>query len=60
MQGYRTISVGLAMALLPTALQYLAGVSWEAVVPPQYVPVISGVIMIAMRFITTSPVGVKK
>lgn len=60
MQGYRTIGVGLVMALLPTALQYLGGVSWEQYVPPQYVPVISGIIMIAMRFVTTTPVGVKK
>lgn len=59
MQGYRTVLVGLAMVLLPPALQYLAGIHWELYVPAAYVPVITGVIMIAMRFVTKTPVGTK-
>lgn len=57
MVGLRTILVGLGIALGPVALQYLGGVDWSSVVPPPWDMVASGVIMIAMRFVTKTPVG---
>lgn len=60
MQGYRTVAVGLAMAVLPGALSYLSGIHWENYVPAAYVPVITGGLMIFMRFFSTTPIGVKK
>jgi hypothetical protein len=60
MQGYKTISLGLAMAILPEALKYLNLVDWTQYIPPQYAPIVTGLLMVAMRFMTTTPVGVKK
>ena len=57
MKGYRTILIGLGLAVLPPALSYLAGVDWNSLVGTQGAMMISGAIMIFMRMITTTPVG---
>ena len=59
MKGFRTVIVGLAMAVVPTALQYLAGLDWTQYVPAQYVPIVAGVVMIAMRAFTSTSIGSK-
>ncbi len=57
MKGYRTIAIGLAMAVIPPALTYLGGVDWTTAVGPNAAMVISGVLTIAMRLITSTPAG---
>lgn len=60
MKGFKTIAVGLAMAILPPALTYVGGIDWTAVLPAQYAPIVGGLVMIAMRLVTTGPVLAKK
>lgn len=57
MKGYRTILVGLAMAIAPAALTYLAGVDWTALVGPNGAMFVAGIVTIALRIVTTTPVG---
>ena len=57
MKGFRTIAVGLAMAVLPVALTYLAGVDWTQYVSPNIALLISSTVMIGLRTVTTTPVG---
>ena len=56
---WKTILVGLAMAIVPNALDYMAGIKWEDYVGPTWAPVIAGGIMIGMRFVTRKPVITK-
>lgn len=57
MKGYRTLMVGLALAILPATLQYLGAVDWNALIGPTGAFFVSGVIAMLMRAITTTPVG---
>ena len=57
MKGFRTITVGLALAVLPNALSYLGGIDWTQHVDPSLALTISGVLTIALRCLTTTPVG---
>ena len=57
MKGYRTILIGLALAVGPAALQYLGAVDWSALLGPTGAFFVSGVVAILMRFATTTPVG---
>ena len=57
MKGYRTILVGLALAIVPAALQYLGAVDWANLIGPTGAFVVSGLVAIAMRAITTTPMG---
>ncbi len=57
MKGYRTILVGLVLAIAPSALTYLLAVDWNAIVGAKGAFAIAGVLTIAMRLITNTPVG---
>lgn len=57
MKGWRTIAVGLAVAIAPAALQYLGGIHWESYVSPSIATLIAGALTVGMRVITTTPVG---
>lgn len=59
MKGYRTLLVGAAMVVAPPLLTYLAGVNWSDYVSPSTALMISGMITIALRVVTTTPVGGK-
>ena len=59
LKGWRTVAVGLAVAVIPTATQYLAGVDWSKLVGPQWAFAISGVLMVGLRLVTDSAVGKK-
>lgn len=59
MQGWRTVIVGLVTAVGIPALTYLAGVDWTQYVSPNMALVLSGSLTILMRWVTTSPIGVK-
>ena len=60
MKGYRTIIIGLAMAIAPAGLTYLLGVDWPSLVGPNAAMAIAGALTIAMRIVTTTPVGGSK
>ncbi len=57
LKGFRTVLMGLAIAVAPAALTYLAGVDWTSLVGPNAAMAIAGGITIAMRILTTTPVG---
>lgn len=57
LKGWRTIAIGLAMAIGPAALTYLAGVDWTKLVGPNAAMIIAGAVTVAMRIVTTTPMG---
>lgn len=57
MKGYKTLAIGAAMVVLPPLLSYLAGINWSDYVSPQVAVMISGVIMVALRVVTNTPIG---
>lgn len=59
LKGWKTIIVGVGLAVAPAALQYLAGIDWAQYVSPEWAPTIAAAIMIAMRLVSTTPVGKK-
>lgn len=59
MKGYRTLLVGLGMAVAPVALQYLVNVDWTQFVSPNSALIISGLLMMGMRLLTSTPPGSK-
>ena len=58
LKGFRTIIVGLGIAVAPSALSYLAGVDWSFL-GANGAFAVSGVIMVLMRFVTTTKVASK-
>jgi hypothetical protein len=57
MKGYRTVLVGLALAIGPAALQYLGAVDWSGLIGPTGAFFVSGLVAIGMRAVTTTPLG---
>jgi len=53
----KTVWTGILMGLVPVLLQYLAGIDWTQILPAEYAGVTVGAIMIAMRFVTSTPLG---
>jgi hypothetical protein len=53
----KTVWTGILMGLVPVLLQYLAGIDWTQVLDPQYAGIPAGLIMIALRLVTSAPVG---
>jgi hypothetical protein len=56
MNGFKTILIGAAMAIIPAATQYFGTIDWNAVLPAPWGMVVGGVVMIVMRYITTTPI----
>lgn len=56
-EGWRTIAVSVAIAAGTAALSKLAGINWVDIVGPTWAIGIVSAINIAMRMITTTPVG---
>jgi uncharacterized membrane protein YjjP (DUF1212 family) len=59
LKGYRTILVGLGLAVAPSAISYLSGLDWNRIVGPTGAFFVSGLLMTAMRFVTSTPPGSK-
>lgn len=53
----KTVWTGILMGLVPVLLQYLAGIDWTEILPTEYAGVAAGAIMIALRFVTSTPLG---
>jgi hypothetical protein len=60
MQGFKTIIAGLVMAIVPVATQYLGAIDWNTALPAPWSFVASGVVIVVMRFLTTTPVFEKE
>ena len=56
MKGFKTVAFGLGLAIAPNALTFLAGVDWTQYVSANNAALISGLIVVALRFVTTSGV----
>ena len=56
MTGFKTIFVGLLMALIPAGTQYFGAVDWNAILPAPWGLVVGGIVMAVMRFFTTTPI----
>jgi hypothetical protein len=59
LKGYRTFAVGLALAVAPSALTYLSGIDWNQHIGATGAFFVSGLLMLAMRFITSTPPAAK-
>jgi hypothetical protein len=59
LKGYRTFAVGFGLAVAPSALSYLSGIDWNRHVGATGAFFVSGLLMLAMRFVTSSPPGSK-
>lgn len=57
MKGFKTILVGLHIAIVPAITQYVGAINWDAFLPAPYSTMVAGAIMILMRFFTTTPVA---
>lgn len=55
-KGWRTFLWGLFLAVAVPGLTYAAGVDWTQFVSPNTALIISGVVTIALRFVTNTPV----
>ena len=56
-KGWKTIGFGLILVIVPPALTYLAGVDWTHLIGANAALIISGVITIALRAVTDTPLG---
>jgi hypothetical protein len=57
MKGFRTVAIGLAIAIGPAAITYLLGLDWTSLIGPNAALFVVGLLQIGMRMITTTPVG---
>lgn len=57
MKGFKTILVGLLIAVVPAITQYVGAINWDGILPAPYSTMVAGAIMILMRFFTTTPVA---
>ena len=56
-KGLRTLAVGLAIAVAPSALTYVAGVDWTSFGVSPAAGAIIGVVVMGLRTITNTPVA---
>lgn len=56
-KGFKTVGFGLLLVVAPPALTYLAGLDWTKLIGPNAAMVVSGIIVILLRYVTTTPIG---
>lgn len=56
MKGFKTVAFGLAVALLPAALDFLGGVPWQAMGIHPALAAGIGAAILGLRAFTTSPI----
>ncbi len=59
LKGWKTVLFGLLLAVAPSALTYLGGLDWTQYVSPNVAAMIAGFLVIALRVVTTTPIGTK-
>lgn len=57
LKGYRTIIIAALVAVVPAAVDYLAGVPWTALGIDPKVAAALGVVFGVLRIVTTTPIG---
>ena len=57
--GFRTVLVGLAVAIGPAALTYFGGVDWTSLGLSPTAGGVIGAVIIGLRAITTTSIGTK-
>lgn len=58
MKGFRSVLIGLGLAVVPAATEYMAGVDWSFLGETTGF-VVGGVVMVVMRALTTTPIFTK-
>lgn len=56
MKGWKTLVLNTALAGGVAGLTYLAGIDWTQYVSPSIALIGAGVVNVALRFLTTSPI----
>jgi hypothetical protein len=56
-KGLRTLAIGLAIAIAPSALAYVGGVDWTQFGISPTAGAFIGIVVMGMRTVTTTPVG---
>ena len=57
MKGWKTVTFGLFMVVVPPALTYIGGIDWTSIgVSPAAAAVIGGIV-IALRAVTSTAIG---
>lgn len=59
MKGFRTVIFGVAVAVIPSALDYLAGVQWTSFGISPGMGAAIGVAIVGLRAATNSAIGKK-
>jgi len=59
MKGWRTVIFGALMVIGPPLLTYVAGVDWKSLGVSPAVSAAIGAIVIALRAVTNTPIGLK-
>ena len=59
LKGYRTIIIGLGLAVAPSAATYLTGLDWNSIIGPTGAFFVSGLLMMLQRFFTNTAPGAK-
>lgn len=60
LKGWKNVIWGLALATVPAGMEYLGGINWVDYVSPAIAPIIAGIITIALRVVTTTPIFQKR
>lgn len=56
-KGWRTVAYGLAIAIAPSALQYLVGIDWSKLIGPNAALAMAGIGTIILRAVTNTSIG---
>lgn len=59
MKGFRTILFNAIGVAAPALVTWAAGIDWTQYVSPVWAPVVIAGINVALRYVTTGPVGTK-
>ena len=56
MKGYKTMLIGLLMAIIPAVTQYAGAIDWNAIIPAPWGLMVGGAIMMFLRYFTDTAV----
>lgn len=60
MTGYKTLIWNAVLVMLGAVLPYLEGVEWTQYVSPSVAVIVVAVVNVALRLVTTTPIGKAK
>ena len=56
MKGFKTMLIGLLMAIIPAVTQYVGAIDWATFLPAPWGLIVGGTVMMLLRWFTDSPV----